>query len=404
MMVGPADPEEYAEIHDMVHKAFKQSKLENTIIRITASEDPNFQKGDLRIVKVDGKIVSMMMLMRRLLRVGTAIVSGAIVAPVATHPDYQRKGYCSVVMRNAIEYMKTQGFDITILWGEPWLYPHYGYSPAMVKTEIVMKPKQRGSLEKGLCEFRSFTEADLEQITQIYHNNTVTTTCAEVRSATMWEWKPGGSEARLEVLIDKKGAVIGYLAIGTDWGRPCAHEIGVLNDEACEVILNHILEIAKRKSLKEFYCTIHPDHPFAHFAFRHDGEIRIRSGGGAGMARLLNLAMFLAKMEREFDRRLHYSEFYDRECTLKILSEEEFAVLDINNGRMSVIADDIKSDYQLDIPLSCLNSLITGYKGIGELAKNPNVMVRGGKWAVRLIDVLFPIGLPYGGLLPLVWE
>ena len=404
MMVGPADPEEYAEIHDMVHKAFKQSKLENTIIRITASEDPNFQKGDLRIVKVDGKIVSMMMLMRRLLRVGTAIVSGAIVAPVATHPDYQRKGYCSVVMRNAIEYMKTQGFDITILWGEPWLYPHYGYSPAMVKTEIVMKPKQRGSLEKGLCEFRSFTEADLEQITQIYHNNTVTTTCAEVRSATMWEWKPGGSEARLEVLIDEKGAVIGYLAIGTDWGRPCAHEIGVLNDEACEFILNHILEIAKRKSLKEFYCIIHPDHPFAHFAFRHDGEIRIRSGGGAGMARLLNLVMFLAKMEREFDRRLHYSEFYDRECTLKILSEEEFAVLDINNGRMSVIADDVKSDYQLDIPLSCLNSLITGYKGIGELAKNPNVMVRGGKWAVRLIDVLFPIGLPYGGLLPLVWE
>lgn len=404
MMVGPADSEEYAEIYDMVYKAFKQSKLENTIIRVTTSEDSHFRKGDLRVVKVDGKIVSMMMLIRRPLRVGTAIVNGAIVAPVATHPEYQRKGYCSAVMRDAIEYMKAQGFDITILWGEPWLYPHYGYSPAMVKTEIVIKPKQRDSSEKGSYEFRSFTEADLEQITQIYHSNTATRTCAEVRSATMWEWKPGGSEAKLEALIDKKGEVIGYLALGTDWGRPCAHEIGVLNDEACGVIFNRLLEIAKRKSLKEFYCIIHPDHPFARFAFWHDGEIRIRSGGGAGMARLLNLVTFLTKMEREFERRLRYSEFYDRECTLKILSEEEFAVLDINHGRISIITDDVKSDYQLDIPLSCLNSLITGYKGIGELVKNPNVKVRGGKWAVRLIDVLFPIGLPYGGLLPLVWE
>jgi len=404
MIVEAADPEEYVEICDMVSKAFKQSRLENTIIKATTSEDPNFQKGDLRVAKVDGKIVSIMMLIRRPLRIETAIVNGAIVAPVATHPDYQRKGYCSAVMRNAIQYMKTQGFDITILWGNPWLYPHYGYSPAMVKTEIVIKPKQDDSSEKESYEFRSFTEADLEQITQIYHSNTATRTCAEVRSATMWEWKPGGSEAKLETLIDKKGQVIGYLAVGTDWGRPCAHEIGVLNNEACGVIFNHILEIAKRKSLKEFYCIINPDHPFARFAFWHDCETRIRSGSGAGMARLLNLVMFLTKMEKEFERRLRHSEFHNRECTLKILSEEEFAVLDINHGTVSVGTNGARSDYQLDIPLSCLNPLITGYKDISELVKNPSVRVSGGKWAVRLIKILFPTGLPYGGDLPLVWE
>ncbi len=405
MFVGAANPEEYAEIYDMVCKAFKQSKLENAIVKVTTTEDTNFRKGDLRIVKVDGKIVSMMMLIRRPLRIGTTIVNGAIVAPVATHPDYQRKGYCSAVMRNAIQYMKTQGFDITILWGNPWLYPHYGYSPAMMKTEIVIKPKQRGSSEKRSYEFRSFTKADLEQITQIYHSNTAARTCAEIRSARMWEWKPGGSEAKLEVLIDKKGKVIGYLALGTDWGRPCAHEIGVLNDEeACEVIFNYILEIAKSKSLKEFYCIVHPDHPFARFAFWHDGEIRIRSGSGAGMARLLNLVPLLTKMEKEFERRLHYSEFYDQECTLKILSEEGLAVLNINNGQVSVSADNVKSDYQLDIPLSCLNPLITGYKGISELVKNPNVKVRGGKLALRLINILFPTGFPYGGDIPLFWE
>jgi len=346
----------------------------------------------------------MMMLIRRPLRIGTAIVNGAIVAPVATRPDYQGKGYCSAVMKNAIQHMRTQGFDITILWGIPWLYPHYGYSPAIMKTELVIKPKWSSSAEKDLCEFRSFTESDLEQITRIYHSNTATRMCAEVRSPKMWEWKPGGSEAKLEVLIDKKGEVIGYHSLGTDWGRPCAHEVGVLNDEACGVIFNSLLETAKEKGLEEFYCIIHPDHPFARFAFRKDGEIRIRSGGGAGMARVLNLVSLLTKMEKEFERRLRHSELYDLECALKISSDEEFAVLNINHGRVSINTDSFNGNYQLTIPLACLNPLITGFKDIRELVKNPQVKVGGGKRAVRLIEVLFPTGFPYGGYLPLFWE
>ena len=122
------------------------------------------------------------------------------------------------------------------------------------------------------------------------------------------------------------------------------------------------------------------------------------------MVRILNLISLLFKMEKEFERRLNYSEFQDRQCSLKISSEEESASLDINRGRVSVIAENLKSEYQLDIPLSSLNPLVTGYKDISELVKNSNVKVRGGKSAVRLIQILFPNGLPYGGFLPLVWE
>jgi len=404
MIVEAADPKEYSEVYDVVDKAFIQSKLESTIIRVTTCEDPVFQEGDLRVAKADGKIVSMMMLIRRQLRIGAASVNGAIVAPVATHPDYQKKGYCSEVMRNAIRYMRIQGFDITILWGNPWLYPRYGYSPAMMKTEIVIKPEHIVSVENKSCEFRRFSEIDLEQMARLYHSNTVTRACSEIRSPTMWEWKPGGTEVKLEVLSSKEHEVIGYLALGTDWGRPCIHEIGVLNDEACKVIYRHILEIMKAKGLKEFYCIVHPDHPFARFAFWRGGEIRIRSGGGAGMARVLNLASFLTKMEKEFEYRLRHSEFHNRECTLKISSEEATVFLDNNRGRVTVSIENSESDYQLDIPISYLNPLVTGYRDIRELANKSDVKVNGGESAVRLLEILFPVGYPSGGFLPLVWE
>lgn len=308
-------------------------------------------------------------------------------------------------MRDAIRYLETQGFDITILWGIPWLYPRYGYSPAMVKTEIAIRPKQDSSSEKSTYKCRTFTETDLEQMTQIYHNNTATRTCAEIRSPEMWEWKPGGPNVGLEVFTDKKDEVIAYCALGTDWNsRPCTHEIGVSNDKACEAIFNSLVETAREKELKEFPCVVNPDHPFARFAFWRGGEMRIRSGGGAGMARVIDLVSLLTKMERAFEQRLRHSEFHNLESTLRISCEEKPVVLHVNRGEVSVSIDSVKANYHLDIPLVSLNPLITGYKGIKELVKNPQIRVRGGETALRLIEVLFPTGFPFGGFPPLVWE
>lgn len=387
----------------MVDVAFKQSRIERPIIKVTTSEDLNFLKGDLRVVEVDGKIVSMMMLTRRPLRIGTAIVNGAIVGPVATHPDYQKKGYCSIVMRNAVQYMKTQGFDLTILWGIPRLYPRYGYSPSMMKTEIIVKPVDNGSAENASHEFRSFTEADLEQMTQIYHNNTATWTCSEIRSPKMLDWKSGGPKVELDVLT-RKSRVIGYWALGTDWyGRPCVHEIGVSNPEACESIFRILQETAKKKGVKELHCTTHPDHPFYRFAFRHGCDISIHSGE-AGMARVLNLVSLLTKMKNELERRVRFSEFHDSECNLQISSEEENAFLNFDQGRISIRAERTRCDYQLDVPLAGLNPLVTGFKDIRELVESPKVNVKGGKEGSRLIEVLFPRGFPFGGFPPLYWE
>lgn len=404
MIVKAADPEEYGAICDVVEKANNQSTLESKIIKATTSEDPNFQKSDLRVVKVDEKIVSVAMLIRRPLRIGTALVKGALVAPVATHPDHQRKGYCSAVMKNTIQYMQTQGLELSLLWGIPWLYPRYGYSLAMVKTELVIKPQQSRSAENGSYEVRPFKEADLQQITRIYHRNTATRTCAEVRAPTTWTWKPRSSNVQLEVVTSNGGDVRGYFALGTDWGRPCVHEIGVRDEEACKHIFNRLLDTAKKKKLKEVLCIIHPSHPFSRFAFHHNGEIRIRSGGGAGMALVLSLGSLFTTMEKEWERRLSSSELHEIDCTFKIVSSGQFAVLNITRGQVSVRETETKCDYQLDIPLDCLNPLITGYRSISEVATNPQVNVQGGKHATRLIDVLFPTRLPFGGHLPLFWE
>lgn len=402
MIARAARPEEYCDVYALVDAAFK-SPLERRILQVTLKEDPHFQPGDLRVVSADGRVVSMMLLLRRPLRVGRAVVSGAIVAPVATHPNYQGKGYCSAVMRDAVAYMKTQGVDLSILWGVPWLYPRYRYSPAMVRTELVIKPTQPPVTATDSYSVRPLAKMDIEAVTQMYHANTATQTCAEIRSPAQWEWRPSGAAVVQEVVTDEAGAVVGYWSLGTDWGRPCAHEVGVATTEACGVVFNRLLAAAKTKGVTEFPCLLHPTHPFTRFAFHHGGEVRIRSGGGAGMARVINLQSLLTAMIPEFDQRLRHTEFHDFEGALTIVSDDT-VVLHIDQGQVSVTRDTGEGGLQLNLPLALLNPLITGYLDSNEVLRRPHVTVTGGRPARRLIEVLFPAGYPSGGFLPLVWE
>jgi predicted acetyltransferase len=404
MIVRPAESAEYAEVCDMAYSAFEQGDFERRIIKVTTEEDPNFRRGDLRVSVVDGKIVSMMMIIRRSIRIGSAAVNGAIVAPVATHKDFRGKGHCSAVMRNAVQYMKAQGFDITILWGIPWLYPRYGYSAAMMKAEVAIKPQSEVHTKKDGFELRPFVEGDLHEIANIYHNNTATKTCAEIRTQKLWEWKPRSPNTRFMAILNKKGEIAGYYVLGKDWGRPCALEVGVLNDEACIPLFNCLVEEASRKDLKELPCLIHPHHLFAQFAFWHNCEVEIQSGGGAGMAQVLNLPSLLVKMTKELKRRMQQSELHQWEGTLEIKSEDKHALLEFDRGEISVFSGKAKGNYELNIPWAQLNPLVTGYKSIQEIFESPSVRIKGGKKALRLIEILFPKGYPSGGLIPLFWE
>lgn len=400
-----AEPSDYPEIKILLNKAFKQSTIEWKIVDYTSKYDPNFQRKDLRVAEENGAIVSVTMLIRRRMRIGTAIVNGSIVGPVATHPEHQSKGYCSAVMRDTVEYMKSQDLDISLLWGIPWLYPHYGYSSSMSKTYAVISAEHHKSSEDDSCKFKPLEESNLREITNIYHENTSTRTCVEIRSPEAWEWKPGGSSVEFQVLTDRRGNVIGYCVFGTDWdGKACTHEIGVLNDESCSPVFNHILKTSKQRGLKELYCIITPDHPFARFAYWRGVDIRISWSGGSGMARVINLLSLLTKIKGELERRIRRSEIHNIESRLKITSDEGSVVLEISRGNIAVNGDDVKADYELEIPLLSLNPLITGFKGANELVKEPLVKVKGGRRALRLTEVLFPTGYPFGAWIPLFWE
>ena len=271
-----ADEAEYEEILTMTQEAFRKAsggrstgELERNIVEATVTADPNFRKGDLRIVETEGEIVSMMLIIRRQARIGRGIANNAIVSPVATRVGHEKKGYCSTVMRDAINYMKQQEFDITTLWGHPWLYTHYGYSPAMMGPSVAIKPERCKPTEvKGTFMIQPYEETRAKEVTDIYHENTINQVLAEIRHPEPFEWKMYSSDVEFQMVIDKEGRVIGYYSISktAPLGRNLL-EVGVANAEACEIIFNKLLDYAREKKLAELVCPMSPQHPFAQFAY-----------------------------------------------------------------------------------------------------------------------------------------
>jgi len=413
-----AEEAEYEEILTMTQEAFRKAaggrstgELERNIVKATVAADPNFRKGDLRIVEAEGKIVSMMLIIRRQVRIGKAIVNNAIVSPVATRVSHEKKGYCSAVMRNAISYMEKEKLDITTLWGHPWLYAHYGYSPAMVSPSVAIKPERCHPTEvKDTFKIQPYEETQTKAVTDIYHKDTINQVLAEIRNPEPFEWKVHTSNVEFQTVVDKKGTVIGYYASSqtASSGRNLL-EIGVANTEACKIIFNKLLDYAKEKEMAELVCPMSPKHPFAQFAYWQNAELRTRASG-AGFARILNMTTLFEKIKKELESRLNHSEFYNKTLSLAVKTGKETTTFLINDGEIIVSAEEEKADYTLEAPLPSLNPLITGYKSIYELIDQKELTISSDRAiiknlnCIRLVDVLFPKGAPYGGHLPLVWE
>ena len=387
-------------------------ELERTIVEATVTSDPNFRKGDLRVVESEGKIVSMMLIIRRQTRIGKAKVNNAIVAPVATRVGYEKKGYCSAVMRDAINYMKQQSFDITTLWGHPWLYVHYGYSSAIVRPSVAIKPERcKPAKIKEPFTIQPYDETQVKEVTDIYHNNTVNQILPTIRKPEPYEWRVRSPSVDFKTVIDKKGRITGYFSISKT-APPGKNilEVGVANTETCKIIFNKLLDYAKENKLAELVCPMSPQHPFAQFAYWQNAELRVTMADGAGFAQILNMKTLFCKMKKELENRLIHSEFYDKTLSLAVKTEKETVVYLINNGKITFSTDEKKVDYTVEAPLSSVTQLTTGYKSIYDPVNKKEVMINSNIESakklncVRLINVIFPKDTPYDYLLPLVWE
>ncbi|MGD0005861.1 MAG: GNAT family N-acetyltransferase [Anaerolineaceae bacterium] len=112
--------EQEQEINTLDHLAFSGSGEEDNYIE-WAMSSTWYALGWL-----DGRLVSQIGILDRAIRAGGQMLSIAGVGGVATHPEFQRRGFAGVLLQAAVEQMRQRGgYDFAMLFCDTRMITYY---------------------------------------------------------------------------------------------------------------------------------------------------------------------------------------------------------------------------------------------------------------------------------------
>ena len=361
-------------------------------IRMTESED-----GCGVAVVAAGEEVARLRILDRRMRLGAGWVRIGAIAGVKTKPRQRGKGYARELMEAAIDYMREQGYPLSILFGIPDFYHRFGYAPVMPSSSEVRIKTAAGEALAGALAVRAANPSDGEALLAIYNAaNAERTGTLERKESSFSPWLDDDDdwweEERETIVAEDGDRPVAYALADPEWlyesewnMRP--HEIGVLPEYigpgTASLVRALAVEAAARR---DEWLTIElpADSPVLS-VLRPVGftqEIAYAQNQG-GMGRITNLGGLAMALKGTLESRMRGTGLAGRVGEVEFTCDTERAVSEIGAGPTLAI----------NLPQQHLLQLLLGYRSIAELRLELPACVD--DRVVDVVDTLFPAGFPY---------
>ncbi len=113
-------PEVIGLVDDAMRQGMDQTMLTDYPLVYQESNHPN-----IRVIKVDGRVVSVVPFLVRTVDVEDTSFSIGIISPTATAPEHRHRGYGLACLRSCLETMEEMGCDLSVLWTQIATFPFY---------------------------------------------------------------------------------------------------------------------------------------------------------------------------------------------------------------------------------------------------------------------------------------
>ena len=235
-------PDELDETMALINEVFRAGTDQDVRTDYPLVYDPQMMRYR-RVVRVDGRVVAHVPVApREVVARGDRFTIGVISATL-THPDYRRRGYASLCLRDCIGTMEEESWPVSVLWTEERTFPFYqssGYEAVASQGWMYTLGPQDGDLfEAGPFDVVGYDPADASHIDAI----------SAIHDAEPYRISRSPSDYRALFTLPKVGTslairaneVAAYLMHGASTNKPGLIEAGG-DAAAVETLVRHELQ------------------------------------------------------------------------------------------------------------------------------------------------------------------
>jgi len=319
---------------------------------------------------------------------------------VRTPEQHQKKGYMKLLMNDTIDWMASEGFDISTLLGIPHFYHKFGFAVSLPQIKYTLDYEfiHDVAVNREGLTIRPIDVDDFENVLALYNRNNADQTGSFVRTREFfWGFARGAelySKADHFLIENEKKELLAYVVYDRNETVLNVCEIETLDNSLYYVIMDELKKLDQIPSRD--FGDIHfflPDlHPFARFIRRYGCTVATEyPQNGMGMTRICNLKPLLEKLRLEVQERirLNLSEEYTGE--LQIITDLGSVTLVCSRGVLTL--EDRHSDQQFSVPQQNLSQLLHGYRALDDLLIDPTGSIRCNN--AELAEQLVPEKSPY---------
>ena len=365
--------------------------------------DSSYRLPQTRVVVVNDQVVSTLRVWERRMRVGTSLVTMGGIGGVCTHPNYQGVGYASALMRNTIDYLRTTGCDLGVLFTiiPEAFYRRLGWTTLPLHGFNVSCNSATCAVDSSEWHVTDFNaETDLDAVAALYDLTNAQQSGTITRTRAYWDMVPSRIREVLPTVVARRdGHIGGYLNYGMyDSGLQTPHtktaevrEVGYIpnHPEVLEALVSHFLKVCEAQGVEEIGGRFPSQHPFAE---------RLIAGGNSSvtpteytgmMLYAVSPSVFLRRLIVQWESRIADAEETFPPLTVKLptLNNQAAALRYNADGTLQIVPEDTDAvDFEVDLTEADFWQLLFGEIGWEQISSDATVSEE----ISAFLGVLFP--------------
>ena len=357
--------------------------------------DSSYRLPQTRVVVVNERVIATLRVWERRLRVGESLVTIGGIGGVCTHPNYRGVGYASALMRDTIDYLRTTGCDLGVLFTiiPEAFYRRLGWTSLPLHGFNVTCNSATRAADSSEWQVTDFNpETDLDVVAALYDLANAQQSGAIARTRAYWDMAPSRIRGVFPTVIaHRNGHTDGYLNYEIDGRRAEVREVGYAPDNptVLDALVSHLLQACEAQACEEIEGRFPAQHPFVERLITRCKGALTPTKDTAMMLYAVRPSVFLRRFVVGWESRIADAEetFPPLAVKLPALNNQQAVLRHNTDGTLQIVPEDTEGvDLGVDLTEADFWKLLFGEIGWEQVASDTTVSPE----ISTFLGVLFP--------------